>query len=179
MITTNRARPTLIAIAAILFLVAALLWLVKPAVPSGSTAPASLTQPVPDSLELAAGDAADIEAIVNANIFSPARAAPRSRYDAAGDGFAEYSAPIPGNGAPAPSGDIFSPAPLLFGTMIGQGRPAALIQTDSVGASARLYHEGDRIGAYRLVRVLATSVIVSGPRGRLELRIRSKDTAPQ
>ncbi len=179
MIRTDRIRLALTASAAVLAVIAVALWVAEPNLPTGSVAP-GIASPRADSAVSAAGsDAADAGAIVNANIFSATRSAPRGRRNPARNFPEEYSAPATTaepDGGGMSSGDIFTPPPRLFGTMVGAGRSTALLQADSAGAAGRLYHEGDRVGNYRLVRILSNSVIVTGPRGRLELPIRTKDT---
>lgn len=108
--------------------------------------------------------------VVSSDIFSATRLAPRERYNpSAGDAPQQ-----PTTGFVAP--ESLEPPPRLSGVMNGPGGAAALMQMDSSGSSGRLYHAGDRIGGYRLVKIDDSSVIVSGPRGRVRIRVSSTDT---
>jgi len=70
---------------------------------------------------------------------------------------------------------VETPLPQVFGTMTGPGGSTALIQSDSAGASGRLYREGDQVGQYRIIRITGGSVVVRGPSGRHELKIQSRE----
>lgn len=63
--------------------------------------------------------------------------------------------------------------------MLGPGGASALMQADSAGASGRLVREGDRLGPYRIVKISGSSVIVSGPAGRVELKIQPREDRTQ
>lgn len=112
---------------------------------------------------------ADTRAIVDGNIFAPTRAAPGHRYNP--------NAPSGENAATATMGAVAftMPAPRVFGTILGPAGNAALI-ADSANASGRLYHEGDRVGDYRLLRIGMKSVTLRGPSGRVEIPVQPRDS---
>ncbi|MEO5904050.1 MAG: hypothetical protein ABIQ55_08575 [Gemmatimonadaceae bacterium] len=110
---------------------------------------------------------ADAAVIVSSNIFSATRAAPPVR----------YTPPIAGATSAGVSSTqdevvtLSAPPPRVFGTMTGPNGATALIQPDSAGSSSRLYREGERVGAFRIEKILTGSVIVRGPSGRVELKV--------
>ena len=114
----------------------------------------------------------DAGPIATSNMFSASRAAPASRYTPPGAGGASADA----SGAPMqePAAVPVSP-PTVYGTMTGPNGASALIQSDSAGASSRLYREGDRVGPFRIEKILASSVVVRGPTGRLELKVEQRE----
>ncbi len=107
----------------------------------------------------------DANAIVAGNIFSPSRAAPSTRYTP-GDGLRADASEAPMETI-APS---VAP-PRVYGTMHGPSGAMALMQADSAGASGRLFREGERVGAFRIEKILGSSVIVRGPSGRIEIKV--------
>ena len=160
----------------ILFVAAGvMLWLVPPRAPATSALPSALTRPTAQAASTPSSDSVSISTIIASNIFSPSRAAPRSRYSPA-----TGTEPSPAGVEQVPSASLVSPPPLhVFGTMMGPGGATALMVTDSAGASGRLYREGDKIGGYRIVRITGSSVIVTGPSGRVELRIQPREDRTQ
>lgn len=114
---------------------------------------------------------ADNAGIVAANIFSASRTPPGRRYNPADDELSD-----PGESA-APMNIVeVSAPPHLFGTVVGPAGAMALMQSDSAGGPGRLYREGEKIGSYRLLKVKANSVIMSGPSGRLEIQVQRSPT---
>lgn len=109
---------------------------------------------------------ADAGAVVSSNMFSATRAAPSVRYTPLVPG--AMSADVSST-----QGEIVALAapPRVFGTMTSPNGATALIQPDSAGSSSRLYREGERVGAFRIEKILTGSVIVRGPSGRMELKV--------
>ena len=146
-----------------LVVVGTFFWLKEPSVPSvaiPAAAARSASRPGSPAKSVDAG------VIVSSNMFSATRAAPSVRYTPQGAG---VSADVPSmqDEVVAPP----APPPRVFGTMTGPNGATALIQPDSAGSSSRLYREGERVGAFRIEKILASSVIVLGPSGRLELKV--------
>ncbi len=112
---------------------------------------------------------ADAGPIVTSNMFSATRVAPGVRYTPRSGGGQPADAAVPGADE-AMTTPVEAP-PRVYGTMTGPNGATALIQPDSTGASSRLYREGDRVGAFRIEKILANSVVVRSPAGRLELKV--------
>lgn len=68
--------------------------------------------------------------------------------------------------------------PRLFGTMVGAAGSSALLRLDAAQSAARLYMVGERGGAYTVRRILDDVVILDGPSGRVELRLRRGEARP-
>ena len=170
---TRRIETLLAVLTAGLVVAGAGLWIWRPSLPEVTVTPAT-AQPVQSPRkDRGAGRAADASVIVDENMFSSTRAAPRVRYTPPGAGDATDFASEP---APASTEIVVdAPLPQVFGTMTGPGGATALIQPDSAGASGRLYREGDQVGQYRIIRITSGSVTVRGPGGRHELRVQSKE----
>lgn len=155
------------------------LWIWRPPLRLPDIAQPPATQPSPVSSESlrtgkVAATIADAGVIVNENIFSSTRAAPRVRYTPPGAGDTDaFPAAAPADEAMV----IEAPLPQVFGTMTGPGGATALIQPDSAGASGRLYREGDKVGEFFIIRITSGSVMVRGPGGRHELKVQPKDGA--
>jgi hypothetical protein len=110
--------------------------------------------------------AAPQEAIARSNIFSATRSAPRVRYRPPGSaaepqGVAEDAAGAAGAGR----------VPRLYGILPDASGAAALMGLDPAAPGAQLYRDGDHGGRYRVERIGDQSVILSGPSGRVELRL--------
>ncbi|HEX2723634.1 MAG TPA: hypothetical protein VHM24_12025 [Gemmatimonadaceae bacterium] len=148
------------------------LWLVDKPLPTPHPArPAEVVKPntrssPADSAPLIAGT----RDIIAANIFSPTRAAPAARYTPNAEGSAAAAEPA----ADAPMAPPAVP-PRVFGTMTGPAGSMALIQPDSAGATGRLYREGERVGPFRIEKILKASVVMRGPSGRVEVPIEQRD----
>ena len=74
--------------------------------------------------------------------------------------------------APSPSvGAGFTPE--LIGTAVSErpGETRALLRLLANDATPRLYSVGDRAGGYSVVSIDARAVVLSGPRGRVVLRL--------
>jgi hypothetical protein len=116
--------------------------------------------------------ASDVSGIVSANIFSASRRAPASRYRPFG-AEPEVAAPparLDAAAAEAPSAPRAG-VPQFFGTVVGPRGTFALLRLDASTPDAQLYREGDSAGGYRVVTINEQSVVLSGPRGRIELRL--------
>lgn len=132
----------------------------------------TLALPEPASVSVMAVDTrmnADslTEDIILYNLFSPSRTAPSRRY--AGSS-AEDQGPVPD----ANDGTI-SPgfSPVLIGTAVSErpGETRALLQLLPSDPTPRLYAVGDRAGGYSVVSIDARAVVLTGPRGRVVLRL--------
>lgn len=101
--------------------------------------------------------------IVEGNIFSPSRSAPRVRY-------------IPPDLIP-PAGRKSvkaTPTPTrlrLFGTVVGPSGTAALIDANPAIQGAEIYQVGDTVDGRRIVAVSESTVVLEGAAGRLVLRL--------
>jgi hypothetical protein len=107
--------------------------------------------------------------IIEGNIFSASRAAPRVRYtppDLA------PSAQKPARARPRPG----SAGLRLFGTVSGT---AALIDADPAVPGAEVYQVGDVVGGRRIVAVSESTVVLEGAAGRIVLRLRPDQPPPQ
>jgi hypothetical protein len=142
---------------------AALLW--PASVPRVEIAPAGLEGGSTGPL-LAGADADLVGTIAQANIFSSTRSAPRVRYRPLGSGV-EGESPRDDAGAGAREGGV----PQLYGIVPGAAGAAALLRLDPAASGALLYREGDRGGRYRVDQIGEQSVVLTGPAGRLELRL--------
>lgn len=151
------------------------LWIWRPSLPAVEVSQTPVSPPPLPRTARAVAGTADAGVIVSENIFSSTRAAPRVRYTPPGAGDEPEMA---STSEPADAGMIIeAPLPQVFGTMMGPGGATALIQTDSAGASGRLYREGDKVGQYRIMQITSGSVIVRGPLGRRELKIQSREAS--
>ncbi|HEY0350505.1 MAG TPA: hypothetical protein VGC48_00185 [Gemmatimonadales bacterium] len=102
--------------------------------------------------------------IIGHNIFSPERAAPRTRY-VPPDLAASKNNPEPPRARPAPS------RLRLLGTVVGPTGTAALIDADPAVPGAESYEVGDLVGRRRIVAVSESTVVLDGAGGRLVLRL--------
>lgn len=140
----------------------ALLW--PPNVPEIDIPPAGLaspaTAPPPPASEPSA-----LRAIVAGDVFSSSRSAPRGRWRPPGLAASGASAE-PASGGPASVG-----VPRLYGIVPGASGAAALLRLDPSVSGALLYREGDRGGRYRVDAIGEQSVVLTGPSGRIELRL--------
>ncbi|MGH7558478.1 MAG: hypothetical protein ACREMD_12010, partial [Gemmatimonadota bacterium] len=101
------------------------------------------------------------DVVVETNLFAPSRRPPERPWsESLGTGGAD----------PAPSASAVPAGPppwrqyRLLGTVV-TGAPAttvALIETDPASPGAERYRAGERIGPYRLRRILPTRVVLSG-----------------
>lgn len=154
------------ALTTMLVLTGILFWLKEPSVQEVVIPAAASSRPVSDGV--GSGKVSpDAGAIVSSNMFAATRAAPAVRYTPPGaGGMSADASPMENDVVALPT-----PPPRVFGTMTGSNGATALIQPDSAGSSSRLYREGERVGAFRIEKILPSSVIVRGPSGRMELKV--------
>lgn len=121
--------------------------------------------------------AVDLTSVTGANIFSSTRTSPARRYNPADYESVDGSAPASMETTiqTEPALDL----PQVFGTVLGPGGSMALMQGDSADGPGRLFREGDRVGRFRVIKVKANSVIVSGPTGRVEIKVERNHTGAQ
>ena len=115
-----------------------------------------------------AARAGDASRIVGNNLFAPARQPPQHRYNP--------SAPPSTDAVGLDAGAVSDPLlaaelPSLLGTAIDALGTRALLQMSSSDSSAKFYRVGERIGVYRVQRIEAGRVILSGPSGRVTLEL--------
>lgn len=153
--------------AAVLTLAGLTLLVRRPSVSVPDVPPPSLAIPATPTAILASAPAAPA-AIVRANVFSPTRTPPRTRYVPPG------ATPAASDGA-VPDGEAEvaerPPLPRLDGTVIGASGATALIAIDPAAPAAQVYRVGDRAGAWRVVRIGDRSAVLDGPAGRVTLRL--------
>jgi hypothetical protein len=158
------ALRTLTALSAAIAVVA-LAWPVS--VPEAEIAPGGLdAEPAAPRHPERAG-AGLAQAVAQGNIFSTTRSAPRVRYRPLGPAAgAEVSAEADAAGGGGQSG-----VPQLYGIVPGTDGAAALLRLDPAVPGALLYRTGDRGGRYRVDEIGERSVVLTGPAGRVELRL--------
>ncbi len=129
------------------------------------------------------------EAIIDANIFSPARQRPGARtMPSVGAGMAERADDTFDPGADTVVDEVMATdglaprvedaVPRLYGVVDGAGGPQALLRLERARPGATLYREGDRAGGYRVRRIDADHVVLDGPRGGLVLRLMPRRSTP-
>ena len=148
-------------------------WFKEPEIPHVSIpAPTQLASNV-SSATPPANSSVDATAIVAFNMFSASRAAPAARYTPPGaGGMSTDGSEASTRNEPAVQA---APPPRVYGTMTGSNGATALIEADSAGSSSRLYREGDRVGVYRIVKILPSSVVLTGPSGRIALKVERRE----
>jgi len=109
---------------------------------------------------------------LDANPFAVSRRAPARRWLAS-----DTSSATPEGGI-ATAVPAVPAVPRLFGTMVGAVGSSALLRLDAAQTAARLYMVGERGGAYTVRRILDDRVILDGPSGRIELRLRRGEARP-
>lgn len=156
----------------VLFAAGIVFWFKEPKIPRVSIPAATGAGSQVNGSTAPANSSADANAIVASNMFSASRAAPAARYTPPGaGGMSDVSEPSTQNEPVAP----VTPLPRVYGTMTGPNGATALIETDSAGSRSRLYREGERVGAYRILKILPSAVVVSGPSGRTLLKVEQRD----
>jgi hypothetical protein len=156
----QRATHLLYAVAGIL-LVAGLVLRLMPAPALTTLAQAAETgAALPGKVRVTPRPAQDDAAIINENIFSASRSAPRVRYTP------PDLAPSPEPGRPVAR--AASPGLHLLGTVAGT---AALMDADPRIPGAEIYQIGDVIRGKRLVAILDSTAVLEGPTGRTVLKL--------
>jgi hypothetical protein len=116
--------------------------------------------------------------IVQGNVFSPTRSAPRTRY-LPGESFADAGTPsdatVAVSDTAAQAGAASDAVPKLYGTIVRADGPQALLRLDARVSSPVLYRVGDRAGGYRVAEIGERSVALEGPSGRVVLRIKTPE----
>ncbi|MGH7472096.1 MAG: hypothetical protein ACRENP_29450 [Longimicrobiales bacterium] len=173
----TRVESTLRALCALFLTAAALAAVWRPAVPSSEIAPAGLDTLPGKRSPMVSIDPALAQRVVAANIFSSSRSAPRQRYRLHQNESPQFGPSVP---SPEPrSRPQGEGVPQLFGTLLGPAGATALMRLDPAIPDAQLYREGDRAGNYLVEKINERSVVLSSPRGRVELRlIQSKGPTP-
>jgi hypothetical protein len=125
-----------------------------------------LADSLPRSVTSRTGADSLTEDIILYNLFAPSRTAPTRRY-AAG------SAGTPDAGIESPASMTSSFMPELIGTMVAEkaADTKALLRLLASDPTPRLYAVGDKAGGYTVASIDARSVVLSGPRGRVVLRL--------
>lgn len=105
------------------------------------------------------------EDIILYNLFAPSRTAPSRRYAASSTVGEPDAAP-----SPSASGGF---TPELIGTAVSEkpGDTKALLRLLASDPTPRLYAVGDRAGGFTVVSIDARAVVLSGPHGRIVLRL--------
>jgi hypothetical protein len=135
---------------------------------------------VPDiGASVGSADHGASERVVRTNIFSARRSPPSRRYtfgeaDERTDvAFEPAMTPDLGgdvtDSASAPPAD--DPVPHLYGTVLGPADATALLRLDRRATEPTLYRVGDRAGGYRVAEIGDRSVTLTGPNGRVILRL--------
>jgi hypothetical protein len=176
----RRLERVLRTLTTIFLLIAALAFLWRPPAPDISIPPAQLEVPSSTHSPLAVVDPGVSQVIIKANIFSSARKAPTVRYSPFAPDADLYAPPIPYSEPAEAAANLTDEeaVPKLYGTIIGPRGAAALMRLDAGQPEARLYLEGERGGAYRVITVSGDSVVLSGPRGRVVLKLIRREGPP-
>lgn len=146
---------------------AAAVALVWPARVSLPTATRPIPTPPARPTGLAAGDSLR-EVIVATNLFSGSRRAPRERFRLPGtEPIVEMPAVPAAPGAGEADADV---GPQLFGIVQVDGSPRALLQIRSE-APPRLLGVGDRVGGWRVQRIVADRVELQSSSGTRIVRL--------
>ena len=127
----------------------------------------TLADSVPVALTSRTGADSLTEDIILYNLFAPSRSAPSRRYAAntsTGDAGSDMAPSTPNTGG-------FTPE--LIGTAVSEkpGETKALLRLLASDPTPRLYAVGDRAGGFTVVSIDARAVVLSGPRGRVVLRL--------
>jgi hypothetical protein len=155
------------ALTAIFLIVAltALVW--KPSPPATEIPVAGLNAGVPARVSANGGEV-ELGTIINANVFSTSRRAPAQRYQP----FAPVpEAPPVQDVAPRDATAAVDAVPQFFGTIVGPRGTFALLRLEAGETDAQMYREGEGGGGYRVEKINEQSVVLSGPKGRIVLRL--------
>lgn len=109
--------------------------------------------------------------VVMGNVFAASRTPPRRRFTPQDSGSVDES--VPAMIDPAPNATTAGDGiPALLGTVVGEnGVVMALLHLNAADPGPRLYAVGARDGGYRVVSIAPRTVILSGPQGRVSLRL--------
>lgn len=155
--------------AALLLLGLALRVVPAPAGAPAESGPRSVSRETPPRVTpaVAPGQAA---AIIEGNIFSPTRAAPRVRFTP--PDLIPAETPRVSRARPA------APRLRLFGTVVGPSGTAALIDADPAVRGAEIYQVGDVVDGKRVVAVSESTVVLAGESGGGRTVLRLQPTPP-
>lgn len=109
------------------------------------------------------------DALVRTNLFSATRRAPTQRFVVPGQ---ELATPAIVPEAAAPSSESYGVQ--LFGVLEVVGSRRALLQAGSADSVPRVVQTGDRIGGYRVRRILADRVELSSASGTRIVRLQRR-----
>jgi hypothetical protein len=165
----TRAELLLRLLTAVYIVMAAVAFVLPTRVPDSAIEPGALRTVAAATAPAALHDGSVGDVIVNANIFSFSRKAPARRYDPLTFGTEAEALPQPVAAAPVVSDE--DAVPKLYGIVGGPDGAAALLRLDAAIAGALLYRAGEKGGAYRVVEIHEQSVVLSGPSGRITLRL--------
>ncbi|MCU0647706.1 MAG: hypothetical protein MUF00_06905 [Gemmatimonadaceae bacterium] len=124
-----------------------------------------------------------VTVVIDENIFSATRRAPATRWSAPG----LDTAPPPDMPAtdsavstmlPADSAALADPVPALYGTVVGDGAPRALLRLSPNDGAPRLYGIGDRHGGWRVVAISPRRVVLASRDGSRTVRLPDTEERP-
>ena len=130
-----------------------------------------------------AADTSDAQTVIVANLLSASRRAPLRRYVspdiAAATEFSMPPAFAPASGSSASDAANDNSAndgddeavPALYGIVSVSGSPRALLRLSPGDANPSLFGEGDTRGAYRVISIHSSSVVLAGPSGSRTLSL--------
>ncbi|MCU0635988.1 MAG: hypothetical protein MUE41_14025 [Gemmatimonadaceae bacterium] len=119
---------------------------------------------------------AQVSTMVSQNIFSASRSAPATRWSPPG---LETAPPpdmpaIEPTASPSVTADstmVSDEVPALYGTVVGEGAPRALLRLAPSDVAPRLYAVGERHGGWRVVSIDQRRVVLAGSAGTRTLRL--------
>lgn len=119
-----------------------------------------------------------VDAVVSQNLFSATRSAPATRWTPPGLETPPMPAdqPVLDSVASLPmAGDstMADAVPALYGTVIGDAAPRALLRLADDDVAPRLYRVGDRHGGWRVVSIARDRVVLAGAGGSRTLQLLS------
>jgi hypothetical protein len=174
-----------------LLVAAAVVWFWPVSLPGGAAVPGGSERgaptPVPDAV--APGTPASVArivstdslvvAVVDGNVFSATRRAPRSRFVVPGREPVGNSTVMLGTMEPA-AGDSAAGEPeeypRLSGIVGASGERRALLQLRAADGAPRLYRVGEMHAGYRVVRIDSTLVVLSSRTGMRTVRLSPRVT---
>lgn len=111
-----------------------------------------------------------IAVIVNGNVFSPTRTAPRTRFVPPTERAMVVESPS-GYGASAPAPASGDSLPMLSGIVSINGERQALLQMTAADEAPKLYRVGESHAGYRVVRISSDLVLLASRAGTRTLRL--------
>jgi len=140
--------------------------------PTRSSASASISADPPALMPDAASSEHDslIAVIVNGNVFSATRTAPRTRFMPPAERAVAIESPAGYNAAPLEIASSDS-MPMLSGIVAINGERQALLQLTAADESPKLYRVGESHAGYRIVQIGADHVVLASRAGTRTLRL--------